>query len=254
MRAGAARRRGGRGALGRRRTSAGRRLPRPLVHLEQRFSLKGRYPEHGPPVNQDKDPKSVTSSKREVPDAAGGRRPALPGPPSKEPAPPMNAPAPSESVAPEVEEVSGALLIDDSWPDVAPAPPPRQISKPPPPPLSRMTAGGTLRPAPGMSVAQVAPPPPSRPALHVPSLPPPPAPKQPRSPAPAAGTSPPSPAVPPDVLLADVAALTSEDAAAIVPLEAPTEPSLPIERESALRLPRAWGGVAASVVRDVVHK
>jgi hypothetical protein len=166
----------------------------------------------------------------------------------------MNAPAPSESVAPEVEEVSGALLIDDSWPDVAPAPPPRQISKPPPPPLSRMTAGGTLRPAPGMSVAQVAPPPPSRPALHVPSLPPPPAPKQPRSPAPAAGTSPPSPAVPPDVLLADVAALTSEDAAAIVPLEAPTEPSLPIERESALRLPRAWGGVAASVVRDVVHK
>jgi hypothetical protein len=166
----------------------------------------------------------------------------------------MNAPAPSEGVAPEVEEVSGALLIDDSWPDIAPVPPPRQISKPPPPPLSRMTAGGTLRPAPVMSVAQVAPPPPSRPALPVPSLPPPPAPKQPRSPAPAAGTSPPSPAVPPDVLLADVAAPKSEDGAATVPLEAPTEPSLPIERESALRLPRAWGGVAASVVRDVVHK
>ncbi len=171
----------------------------------------------------------------------------------KEPAPPTNAPAASEPVAPELEEVSGSLLIDDSWPDVgaasAPAPPARQVSKPPPPPLSRMTAGGTLRPA------QVAPPPSSRPALPVPSLPPMPAPSQLRSPGPpAAGADRPLQAGPPEAPFPQTVARRAEDAATNVPIEPPTEPSLPIERESALRLPRAWGGVAAGALRNAVHK
>jgi hypothetical protein len=224
-------------------------------------------------VNQDKDPKSATSSKREVPDPDGSGLPPLPRPLSKEPAPLTNAAAASEPVAPEVEEVSGSLLIDDSWPDIgapsAPAPPPRQVSKPPPPPLSRMTAGGTLRPAPSKGAssglpapnpvpegAPVAPPPPSRPALPVPSLPPVPgAPSPMRSPGPqAAGADFPLGAGPPEARPPQTVARTSEDAATNVPLEAPTEPSLPIERESALRLPRAWGGVAAGALRDAVHK
>lgn len=222
----------------------------PARQLKARFSRKGFARRGGilvtgPSVNEDKDPKSAAYSKREVPDSAGSGLAALPklAPKGLDPLgkAPTDEPVAPE-VAPEIEEVSGALLIDDSWPDAgalsAPTPPPRQASKPPPPPLSRMTAGGTLRPAPitnassgVLAPSQVGPSAPSKPPLPVPSLPPPPVRKA-RMPA-TAGAS---------------------DAQTDVPLEAPTEPSLPPERESALRLPRAWGGVAAGVLRDAVHK
>ncbi len=172
-----------------------------------------------------------------------------------------------EPVAPEVEEVSGALLIDDSWADAdapppAPMPPGRQVSKPPPPPLSRMTAGGTLRPAPIMNASsgvplapsQVAPTAASRPPLPVPSLPPPPARQAPVPATPARGTHPVPPEMAHDPGSPEHHITAASDAPPRVPLEAPTEPSLPLERESALRLPRAWGGVAAGVLRDAVHK
>jgi hypothetical protein len=215
-------------------------------------------------VNQDKDPKSATPSKREVPDSPGSGLPALQRPVPKDLAPLGKAPA-DEPIAPEIEEVSGALLIDDSWTDVsaapAPMPPPRQVSKPPPPPLSRMTAGGTLRPVPitnassgVVAPSQVAPGAPSKPPLPVPSLPPPP-PQQARMPgipASAAHPVPPERSHDPGAPQHPITGAAHDLAS--VPLEAPTEPSLPMERESALRLPRAWGGVAAGVLRDAIHK
>jgi len=207
-------------------------------------------------VSQDQDPKAAAPSKREGPNAKALGAPRIPAPssPSSRGAAVSAATPPaaeSPPIAPEVEEVSGALLIDDSSPDIqaeppAPMSPARQVSKPPPPPLSRMTAGGTLRPAPA----------PSRPALPTASQPPLPAPSQPALSAPTA-TGPNRPATDPAPHtrpFSFAVAETSKESSPGVPLEPPTERSLPSERESALRLPRAWGGVAAGAVRDAMHK
>lgn len=167
----------------------------------------------------------------------------------------------SSPIAPDVEEVSGALLIEDESPDVA-APPPTslRVSKPPPPPpISRMTAGGTLRPVSNMSSSSSVPL--SRqPDRAVPNPPAPPAQSQPEQPAPNQALA---AAIPAEAHAASegrpetrllLGSDTPQDSSSGLPPEPPTERSLPRERESALKLPTAWGGVAAGVLRDAVHK
>jgi len=179
-------------------------------------------------LSQDNEPKFATPAKRDTTDGKGAGLPAPPRPPAREPAPPVQAEAASASppIAPELEEVSGALLIEDSSPELpAPPPPSMRVSKPPPPPISRMTAGGTLRPAPAQ---------PTPPAPIV---------AEPRE---TSDRTPETPHPP--------AAGTPQAASSAVPADPPTERSLPAERESALKLPTAWAGVAAGALRDAVHK
>jgi hypothetical protein len=93
---------------------------------------------------------------------------------------------------------------------------------------------------------------PNQPAVPEPSQAAPPASSQPTPPAPlveahaASDRTPESPHLP--------AASALENASSGVPADPLTERSLPRERESALKLPTAWGGVAAGALRDAVHK
>jgi hypothetical protein len=138
-----------------------------------------------------------------------------------------------------------------------------------------MTAGGTLRPAPGMDASSspptakpAAPPPTAKPAAPPPTAKPaapPPAPSQPALPPPsepalsaptATGAYRPATDQGPHTrpFPFAIAAQPSTESSPGIPLEPPTERSLPSEPESALRLPRAWGGVAAGAIREAVHK